>query len=61
MRQAFAALSKDEEFIAEAKKVMKFHPRFDTGEEGERLRQKVLAAPAEVIDFIRQFVEQGRK
>ena len=61
LRQAFVALSRDEEFIAEAKKVMKFHPRFETGEDGERLRQKVLTAPLEVVDFIRQFIDQGRK
>ena len=32
MRQAFISLSKDEEFIGEAKKAMRFHPRFDVGE-----------------------------
>jgi len=61
LRQAFAALSRDEEFIAEAKKVMKFHPRFETGEDGEKLRQKVLTASPEVVDFIRQFINQARK
>src|SRR5499426_1584414 len=54
LRQAFTALSRDEEFIAEAKKVMRFHPRFDVGEDGERLREKVLKAPPEVVDFARQ-------
>src|SRR5499426_2091220 len=54
MRQAFVALSKDEEFIGEAKKAMRFHPRFDVGEDGERLRDKVLRAPPEVVDFVRQ-------
>src|SRR5262245_31009093 len=29
LRQAFVGLSKDEEFIADAQKVMKFHPRFE--------------------------------
>jgi hypothetical protein len=61
IRQAFSALSKDEEFIADAMKVMKYHPRFDIGEDGERLKQKVLQAPAEVVDFVRQYVEQARK
>lgn len=61
MRQAFTALSKDEEFIADANKVMKFQPRFETGEDGEKLRDKVLTAPAEVIDFVRKFVEEARK
>jgi tripartite-type tricarboxylate transporter receptor subunit TctC len=61
LRQAFGALSNDEEFIAEAKKVMRFHPRFEIGEDGERLKQKVLTAPPELIEFVRQFIEQARK
>jgi hypothetical protein len=61
LRQAFTALSRDEEFIAEAKKAMRFHPRFDVGEDGERLRDKVLRAPSEIVDFVRQYVEQARK
>ncbi len=61
LRHAFVALARDEEFVAEAKKVMKFHPRFETGEDGEKLRQKVLTAPPELVDFIRQFIDQGRK
>ena len=61
LRQAFAALSRDEQFVADAKKVMKFHPRFETGEEGERLRQKVLQMSPELIDFVRQFIEQAKK
>jgi tripartite-type tricarboxylate transporter receptor subunit TctC len=61
LRQAFTALSKDEEFIAEAKKAMRFHPRFDVGEDGEKLRDKVLTAPAEIVDFVRQYIDQGRK
>src|SRR5687767_348735 len=61
LRQAFTALSKDEEFIAEAKKVMRFQPRFDVGEDGERLRDKVLRAPTEVVDFVRKFIDEARK
>jgi tripartite-type tricarboxylate transporter receptor subunit TctC len=61
MRQAFTSLSKDEEFIADAKKVMRFQPRFDVGEDGEKLRDRVLTAPAEVVDFVRQYIEQARK
>jgi len=61
VRQAFTALSKDEEFIAEAKKVMRFQPRFDVGEDGERLREKVLMAPTEVVDFVRKYIDEARK
>jgi hypothetical protein len=61
LRQAFAALAKDEDFLAEAKKAMRFQPRFDVGEDGERLRDKVLKAPEEVVEFVRQYIEQARK
>ena len=61
LRQAFSMLSKDEEFIGEARKVMRFHPRFETGEDGERLRDKVLRAPPEIIEFVRKYVEEARK
>jgi hypothetical protein len=61
LRHAFAALSRDEEFVAEAKKIMRFHPRWETGEDGERLRNKVLTAPPEIVDFIRQFIDQAKK
>jgi len=61
LRQAFTSLAKDEEFIAEAKKAMRFQPRFDVGEDGERLRDKVLRAPDEVVEFVRQYIEQARK
>jgi hypothetical protein len=61
LRQAFTMLSKDEEFIAEAKKAMRFQPRFDVGEDGERLRDKVLRAPNEVVDFVHKYIEEVRK
>ena len=61
MRQAFSSLSKDEAFIAEAKKAMRFQPVFDVGEDGEKLRDRVLKAPPEVVDFVRQYIDQARK
>lgn len=61
MRQAFASLSKDEAFIADAKKVMRFQPQFDVGEDGERLRDRVLRAPNEIVEFVRQYIDQVRK
>jgi len=61
LRQAFTTLSKDEDFIAEAKKAMRFHPRFDVGEDGEKLRNKVLTASPEIVDFVRKYIEEVRK
>lgn len=61
LKQAFASLSKDENFLAEAKKRMRFQPRFELGEEADRLYQKVLQAPPEILDFLRQFIDQVKK
>jgi len=61
LRQAFVELAKDEEFIGEAQKVMKFQPRFETGADGERLRQKVTQVSNEIVVFARQYVEQAMK
>jgi tripartite-type tricarboxylate transporter receptor subunit TctC len=61
MRQAFSTLANDEEFIAEAKKVMRFQPRFEVGEDGEKLREKVLRAPKEVVEFVQKYIEEVRK
>jgi len=61
MRQAFSQLAKDEEFIAEAKKVMRFQPRFEVGEDGEKLRERVLRAPKEIVEFVQKFIEEARK
>lgn len=61
LRQAFTSLSKDEDFLAEAKKVMRFQPDFDVGEDGEKLRNSVLKAPPEIVDFVRKFIDEARK
>jgi len=61
MRQAFTQLAKDEEFIAEAKKVMRFQPRFEVGEDGEKLRERVLRASPEIVTFVQKFIEEERK
>jgi len=61
LKQAFVSLPRDEEFLADAKKVMRFTPRFETGEEADRLYQKVMQAPAEVLDFLRKFIDQVKK
>ena len=54
-------LRKTKTLSAKRKKVMKFQPRFETGEDGERPREKVLRAPAEVIDFVRKYVDEAQK
>jgi len=61
LRQAFTSLEKDQDFLGDARKIMKFQPRFEIGEGGERLYKKVLQAPPEVLDFLRQFIDQVKK
>jgi len=61
LKQAFSSLSGDPDFLGDAQKIMKFHPRFEMGEEGEKLYRQVVQAPAEVLDFLRQYIEQARK
>ena len=61
LRQAFTNLSKDEDFLAEAKKAMRFQPDFDVGEDGEKLRDSVLKAPPEIVDFVHKFINEARK
>lgn len=61
LTRAFTSLEKDHDFLEDAKKIMKFHPRFEIGEEADRLYQKVLLVPAEVRDFLRHFIDQVKK
>lgn len=61
LRQAVAALSKDADFIAESQKAMRFHPRFEVGEQGEKTFQRAAQIPAELLSFLRQYMEQGAK
>jgi tripartite-type tricarboxylate transporter receptor subunit TctC len=61
LRQAVNALSKDSDFIGDAMKTMRFHPRFEVGEQGEKLFQRVAQTPPEVVTFIRQYIEQVNK
>lgn len=61
LKQAVAALSKDEEYLADATKVMRFRPRFEMGAGGERLYQRATQISPDLAKFIRQFIEQERK
>ena len=40
-----ASLSKDDEYLADAVKVMRFRPRFEMGASGERLYQRATGTP----------------
>lgn len=61
MRQAVEALSKDEEFLAEAKKVMRFQPRFQLGEEGVKLYKQVSDISPEIVTFLKDYIAEQKK
>lgn len=61
LRQAFASLAKDSDFIADALRTIRFSPTFEVGQQGERLFQQVSQTPPEVINFIRQYIEQANR
>lgn len=61
LQQAIATVSKDDEYLADAVKVMRFRPRFEIGERGNRLYQRATQITPELAKFIRQFIEQERK
>ena len=42
-------------------KAMRFQPRFEVGEQGEQLFQKVSQTPPEIVTFIRQYIDQVNK
>jgi tripartite-type tricarboxylate transporter receptor subunit TctC len=61
MRQAVEALSKDEEFLAESKKVMRFQPRFQLGDEGVKLYKQVSDISPEIVTFLKDYVAEKQK
>ena len=61
LRQAVLALSKDADFIADAQKAMRFYPRFEIGEQGEKTFQRAAQISPEILNFLRKFMEEGNK
>jgi tripartite-type tricarboxylate transporter receptor subunit TctC len=61
MRHAVEGLAKDEDFLAEAKKVMRFQPRFQIGEEGIKLYEQITRVSPELVTFLKDFIAQRKK
>ncbi len=60
LRAAFAEVTKDAEFQAEAVKILKYAPRYLTDDKTERLyREKLVVNPA-VAAFMKDYIEKGR-
>ncbi len=61
LRKAFDALGKDQDFLVDAINVMRFHPRFEVGEAGERMFSVASSIKPEVIAFLRKYIEEANK
>ena len=61
LRKAFDALSRDQDFLQDAIGAMRFQPRFEVGEAGERLFEVASQTRPEVVNFIRQYIEEANK
>ena len=61
LRKAFDALSRDQDFLQDAITAMRFQPRFEVGEAGERLFQPASQTSPEVISFLRDYIEQANR
>ena len=60
LRQAMVSLSKDADFLGDAQKTMRFHPRFEVGEQASGYF-KGHRRPAGNRHFLRQYIEQVNK
>ena len=61
LRRAIDSLAKDQDFLDDAIKTMRFQPRFEVGESGERMFKRVAQTPPEVVTFLRQYIEQANR
>ena len=61
LRKAFDALSRDQDFLQDAIGAMRFQPRFEVGEAGEKLFRQASAVSAEVVNFLRKYIEEANR
>jgi tripartite-type tricarboxylate transporter receptor subunit TctC len=61
LRKAFDALSRDQDFLQDAIGAMRFQPRFEVGEAGEKLFKQASAASPEVVNFLRKYIEEANR
>ncbi len=61
LRKAFDGLARDQDFLQDAIGAMRFQPRFEVGEAGERLFKRASQTSPEVIAFLRKYIEEANK
>jgi hypothetical protein len=61
LRKAFDSLSRDQDFLQDAIATMRFQPRFEVGEAGERLFKQASATSPEVVNFLRKYIDEANR
>ncbi|HXV82356.1 MAG TPA: hypothetical protein VEG60_21010 [Candidatus Binatia bacterium] len=61
LRQAFESLARDQDFLEDAIRTMRFQPRFEVGQAGELLFKRASQTPPEIINFLRQYIQEANK
>ena len=61
LRKAFDSLAKDQDFLQDAIATMRFQPRFEVGDAGERLFKQASAASPEVVNFLRKYIDEANR
>ena len=61
LRKAFDALSRDQDFLQDAITAMRFSRALKSVKRGERLFQPASQTTAEVISFLREYIEQANR
>ena len=61
LRKAFDELSRDQDFLQDAIGAMRFQPRLEVGEAGERLFKVASQTSPEVIAFLKKYIEEANK
>jgi hypothetical protein len=61
LRKAFDALSRDQDFLQDAIGAMRFQPRFEVGEAGERLFRQTSNTPPEIVTFLRKYIDEANR
>ncbi|MEX0804530.1 MAG: hypothetical protein WD688_14635 [Candidatus Binatia bacterium] len=61
LRQAFESLAKDQDFLQDAVKTMRFQPRFEVGQAGELLFKRASQTPPDIVNFLRRYIEEANK
>jgi tripartite-type tricarboxylate transporter receptor subunit TctC len=61
LRKAFDSLSRDQDFLQEAVATMRFQPRFEVGEAGEKLFRQASAVSPDIVNFLRKYIDEANR